>query len=195
MAWLASERTADPLARQHERKTLAQWFHELARKPGEPRGHCAYCEGSLEETSPATVDHSYPRREFDCLALTWTNLFPCCAYCNSTYKRTQWSCRLVRPDVDPVDDLFDFDEQTGQLLPNAGASHRDQARVRLTIRVFGLNTAERCRARLTIWRSLRAARKHPPDSEDIERYAKEGPYRLVGWRFLKSLEARPILVP
>ncbi|HSN97353.1 MAG TPA: hypothetical protein VLS89_03610, partial [Candidatus Nanopelagicales bacterium] len=44
---------------QHERRSLADWFHERVRPAGEAQ-LCAYCDGLLEETSPRTIDHFIP---------------------------------------------------------------------------------------------------------------------------------------
>jgi len=96
----------------HEKRSLGTAFRALVRAPDEPR-MCAYCDGSLTEQSRETLDHFLPRHAFPMLALSWHNLFPACDRCNSEYKRTRWSCRLVKPDADPVDTYFDLDEHTG----------------------------------------------------------------------------------
>ena len=79
---------------KHQKRSLGDWFHECVRPVGEPR-MCAYCDGSLTEQSRETIDHFLPRHEFPELTLSWVNLFPACDRCNSKYKRSQWSCRLV----------------------------------------------------------------------------------------------------
>ena len=65
-AWLESApRTSGKDAfrnRKYERRTLADWFHELVRPDDHPR-NCAYCDGPLGETSPPTIDHFIPERE------------------------------------------------------------------------------------------------------------------------------------
>ncbi len=158
----------------------------MVRAPSDPRA-CAYCDGSLTETSRETIDHFLPESTFPELALAWDNLFPACDRCNSTYKGARWSCRLVRPDTDPVEDLFDFDEQTGRLRPRARLVWAMRVNVRLTIRVFRLNEGARCRARQRVWQNmLRAA----GDASIWEGYAREGPYRFVARKFAEAMAPR-----
>ena len=168
--------------------------------PGEPR-RCAYCDGSLTEQSRETVDHFLPRHAFPELTLSWWNLFPACDRCNSEYKRMSWSCSLVRPDTDPVDTYFDFDEQTGWLRPNAGLDWPTRVNVRLTIRVFRLNDSHRCKARARLCRDLvnalkRDAQTQQRDRPTIDERAEQGPYRFVARRFRDAVPAsRPAPSP
>ena len=111
----------DPLGWQHDGRTLRAWFHERCREENEP-SLCAYCDGALKVTARPTVDHHAPRVHFQALSLAWHNLFPACDLCNETYKGEQWSCALVRPDTDPVDDWFDLDLLTGEACGRARRS-------------------------------------------------------------------------
>lgn len=43
-----------------QRRSLAAWFHESVRPPGEG-AFCAYCDGLLGTQSPGTIDHWVPR--------------------------------------------------------------------------------------------------------------------------------------
>jgi uncharacterized protein (TIGR02646 family) len=191
--WLASEMSTeiDPLTWEHQRRRLGHWFHELARGPNEPLDRYAYCEGPLGETSPATIDHCAPRSVFPELSLAWGNLLPACHTCNSQHKRDRWSCALLRPDIDDVGRFLDFDELTGELAPKPGLDRYEVARVRLSIRVYGLNTTARCRARLNCVTDLRNACKFPSDTLTIEERAKGGPHRFVAQRFLESIGYAP----
>jgi uncharacterized protein (TIGR02646 family) len=171
---------------QHERRSLAAWFHELVRPASDPR-LCAYCDGPLAETSPQTIDHFIPEHADRTLGLAWTNLFPACACCNSTHKGKRWSCRLVRPDRDPVDRWILFDVETGRVLPAPEIDRRTRARVRLTLGVLGLNTVDRCKARRRLWKSLENAFKTPPDRDALREHAEHGPYRFVAALFMKTV--------
>lgn len=131
---------------QHRKRSLASWFHELVREESEPR-MCAYCDGSLHEQSRETIDHFLPEHAFRELTLSWQNLFPACDRCNSKNKRERWSCRLIRPDTDPVDELFEIDMDTGRLRPRARLDWTMRVNVRLAIRVFRLNDSHRCAGR------------------------------------------------
>lgn len=183
-----------PLGWKHERQSLRRWFHQLCRADGGPQ-LCVYCDGPLNVTSRKTVDHFFPWWQFPELAIDWHNLYPACDLCNEGYKGEQWSCALLRPDLDPVEDWFDIDMRSGKLRANPAIQDITiRARVRLTIRVFGLNETERCTARLQVLSAMRDAWKPDADSDGqrnrpaiVER-AKNGPHRIVAVRFLQSVE-------
>jgi uncharacterized protein (TIGR02646 family) len=183
---------------QHDNLTLAQWFHRTVRSPDEPR-LCAYCDALLGESSPATMDHFLPEHALWALGLAWDNLFPACTQCNSGFKRTRWSCRLIRPDHDllgraahedsdleRVQRWFYFDPATGGLSPAPGADPVTKARVRLTIGVLGLNDTVRRNARRARWRDLLNTVKDPIDEERLAEMASQGPYRFVALFFLAA---------
>lgn len=170
------------------KRSLASWFHALVRAAGEP-ARCAYCDGPLRTESAETIDHFIPQSKCRDLALTWSNLYPACTRCNTTFKRTQWSCRLVRPDVDPVEDWFDFDEETGALAPAPELDRQTRARVRLTIRVFQLNTSDRCAARQMCLRGLQNAFRCR-DLDYIVEAMRQGPYRFIAKKFVAGNRAR-----
>jgi len=186
----------DPLNdRQEKTRSLGTWFRDLVRAPGEPR-LCAYCDGPFTE-SRETLDHFLPRHAFPELALSWWNLFPACDRCNSEYKTTRWSCRLVRPDTDPVDTYFDFDDDTGRLRPNAALDWPTRVNVRLTIRVFRLNDSHRCKARVRVVKELknawkRDARTRERDRPTVDERCEQGPYRFVARRVRDAL---PVSTP
>ncbi len=165
-------------------KTIATWFHEGVRPIGDP-ANCAYCDGSLGETSSETIDHFIPCHFDRTFGLAWTNLYPACQACNTDFKGSKWSCKLLRPDVDPVEDWIAFDPDSGRLYPAPEFDRRTRARVRLTIAVFGLNDPIRCRSRRRVLKSIENATK-TVDQESLQAYAKEGPYRLVSRLFVAS---------
>ena len=190
----AEWRKLDPLGWRHENRTLRERFHELCREDDDPP-LCAYCDGPLNVTARATIDHLAPRKHFQALSLAWHNLFPACDLCNETYKREQWSCAIVRPDTDPVDEWFDLDLITGRVRPSAMVDDPViRARVRLTIGVFRLNAAARCKARRDVVRDLRNAWKRDAGTREHDRptvaeRAAYGPYRFVARRFLEAVPA------
>jgi hypothetical protein len=177
----------NPLGWQHGNRSLREWFHDLCREASEP-ALCAYCDGDLYVTARATIDHVAPRRHFQALSLAWHNLLPVCDLCNETYKRDQWSCALVRPDVDPVDAWFDVDLDTGALRPSPEIDDPViRARVRLTIVVLRLNTLDRCKARRGVVRACRNAWKREAvtrqhDRATVHDLCQQGPYRIVARR-------------
>lgn len=178
---------------QHDNVSLGHQFRNRVRAPDDPC-LCAYCDGSLKEQSRETIDHFLPRHAFPELSLSWWNLFPACDRCNSEYKNARWSCRLVRPDTDPVDTYFDLDEMTGRLRPGAGLDWQTRVNVRLTIRVFRLNDVHRCEGRRRVLNEMRNAwKKHPRtlerDGATLEERAARGPYRFVARKFLDAVPA------
>jgi uncharacterized protein (TIGR02646 family) len=165
-------------------KTIATWFHERVRPSGDPN-NCAYCDGTLGETSSETIDHFIPCHVDRALGLAWTNLYPACQACNTDFKGTKWSRELLRPDVDPVEDWIAFDPDSGRLYPAPEFDRRIRTRVRLTICVFGLNEPIRRRCRRQVWKDILNA-INASDLESLEKYQNEGPYRLVARLILAS---------
>ena len=185
-AWLESApRTSGKDAfrnRKYERRTLADWFHELVRPDDHPR-NCAYCDGPLGETSPPTIDHFIPEREAPTLGLSRENLYPACSSCNTTYKRDQWDVFLIRPEK--LDEKWIEVEYDGELRPAPDLAPVAARYVRYTIEILGLNEPPRPRARARAWQTVVNASR-AGNHAFIEQLAAEGPYRLVVERFLAS---------
>lgn len=165
---------------QREQTRLADRFHAEVR-PAEDPSLCAYCDGPLEETSAATIDHFIPEALCPKLGVFWENLFPACSYCNSSCKKDQWSPDLLRPDRDPVESYFDFDPETGCLAPIPGASEEIRRKVEETIKIFGLNEGSRPRARCRRWREMNNSWEMI-DLESLQESILQGPYRFVAER-------------
>lgn len=191
-----AKKAANPLDREHQSRTLRQHFRESARIAG--RGLCTYCDGKLKEQSREEIDHFLPRFEFPELALCWTNLYPACQVCNQDNKGTRWWCDLLRPDVDLSDEdslsafrrLFWFEPESGRLLPAEGLSRFMKLRVRMTLRIFGLNTLERRLGRKAMWQDLKNAMKPPCDFTTLADRIENGPYRFIALE-IKDLYAVP----
>jgi uncharacterized protein (TIGR02646 family) len=172
---------------QVKNRKLATWFHDEVRTAGEPR-LCAYCDGTLNEQSPETIDHFVPEHTCPALGLTWSNLYPACTSCNSSYKRTRWSWHLVRPDLDPVEHWFDLDPESGKLrvAPEFEQRASVRRRVNRTIKLFNLNEPTRCKARRTVIRNVSNA-YFSHDREHVNDLRRDGPYRFVIDRVLRDL--------
>jgi uncharacterized protein (TIGR02646 family) len=172
--------------RRHRGRTLAWWFHELVRPVREPR-LCAYCDGELGSTSPPNIEHFVPLSRDRALGLAWTNLFPTCSTCNTTYKRDAWIPELVRPDRDWVVGWFEVTWR-GALEPSGALDPAIQKRVRATIEVLGLNAKARCIARrqvleraLTLYEDIEAGggARRMGSLKRLMRLLRGGPYRFV----------------
>lgn len=191
---------------QHQNRKLARWFHDEVRSHDGP-DVCVYCDAWLREATPETIDHFIPEHAEPELGLSWQNLYPACSMCNSGAKRTKWSCRALRPDVDllPIEGetadaeaflrWFSFDPMTGKIGPALGADPITKARARLTIGIFRLNETTRCLARRHRWQDLLNAAKHPQDDTRLEEMARLGPYRFVAHYFMTAYMRQPSLQP
>lgn len=95
----------------------------------------------------------------------------------------------MRPDLDPVEAWFDFEPETGRLVPAPDLEPTTRSRVRLTIRIFGLNTKERCTSRQQFFRVLdRALRTR--DVEYLTEALQQAPYRYIVRKFLAANRSR-----
>ena len=161
-------RAIDPLGWSWEGRTLRQ--HYVAVIFGEGDRHCAYCDGLLGATSGPQIDHFIAKHAAPWLALDWSNLFPTCSHCNSVIKGADWSCRLVRPDIDPVEDLFIYVPTPLGVAakPHPALSRSERARVRLTIVVLGLNLPARMKARNDVLQHLERSSRLGEAPEPIQ---------------------------
>lgn len=109
---------------------------------------CAFCDGLVKITSKATIEHFRPKSLFPNFKAQWTNLFPCCDQCQSA-KLERFDEALLKPDEPSYGFLryFICNFRTGEIEIDTNASKDDQWRAEITIRIYGLNTTERCNAR------------------------------------------------
>lgn len=111
--------------------------------------HCAFCDQLIGAASRETVEHFKPKRDYPLEAYQWGNLYPCCDVCQAS-KGEKFEDKLLAPDM--VDYAFErwfvFNFLTGEIEPSPATSEDDQARACSTIRLYGLNSAKRNRARL-----------------------------------------------
>lgn len=119
------------------------------------KGHCAYCQGSVEDVGYGAVEHYKPKSLFPLLAYEIGNYLFSCERCNTT-KSNKWpqgGGEYVRPDEGDPAERFVF-TQRGRVRGRA----RDAA-ARRTVEDFGLNRPNLCERRATAIRtSLRVVR-------------------------------------
>ncbi len=138
-------------------KSARDWALPVLREM--TQGHCAFCDCyPLEDRSGEPVEHFIPKSMFPGEAFSWDNLYYSCELCQGT-KGGQWDDALLRPDA--ADYLFgryfEFDFTTGAIRPSAGATAGDSLRATATIRLYGLDLAQRRRFRLVeLWRWSRS---------------------------------------
>lgn len=133
--------------------------------------HCAFCDGPLKVESRATVEHFRPKSAFAQFAFTWTNLFPCCDMCQSE-KRESFDERLLKPDEDGYSfgRYFVANYRTGDIEALPSAPAEEQARAIETIRMYGLNSPERRKARKREWEFYLREREEPESDVLIDDY-------------------------
>lgn len=131
------------------RPTDSYWRQFLTLLGQCSAGICWYCERQCEPASSArplaaTVDHFRPRHRFPELAYEWSNWIFSCRRCNVENKQGKW------PDagyVDPCaadeperpEHYFDYDLDTGYIIPHTGLSGNSRRKALDTIDDLGLN--------------------------------------------------------
>ena len=116
-------------------------------------GLCGYCESGCK----GEVDHFRPKSLFPHLVYEWSNWVFSCHDCNN-FKGEKWAgsgfidpCAMnksARPE-----DFFDFDIQTGEIIPKVGLGRTRWIKARGMIDALKLNAFHHLRSRLT-WISL-----------------------------------------
>jgi uncharacterized protein (TIGR02646 family) len=104
----------------------------------------------LDDRSKGPIEHFKPKSDprFYGEAYAWDNLYYSCDCCQSS-KGERWDECLLRPDAADYsfERYFCFDYTTGQIKPNCLATAADQERAAVTIRLYGLDLAEKRRSR------------------------------------------------
>lgn len=75
---------------------------------------CCYCEGEIDLTGYAEIEHYKPKSLFPDLCFQWSNLHQICTKCNKK-KNAKWDNEfpILNPTQDSVDDKIEF---RGQML-------------------------------------------------------------------------------
>lgn len=160
-----------------ERPNDSYWreFRELL---GSRSGNiCWYCERRCLREADAggkapTVDHFRPLSRYPELAYQWANLIFSCRRCNGENKGDKWPASGY---VDPsaVDERerperhFDYDTETGEIIPMTGLSSEAHERTLQTIDDLGLNKLDLRYYRLDWTRRFIADWQMLPVSEQI----------------------------
>ena len=115
-------------------------------------GLCWYCERlCFRETEEGgrvpTVDHFKPLRHFPDLAYSWGNWLFSCRRCNGDYKGNKWPASgYVDPSADDEQDRpeqhFDYDAQTGEIVPKSSLTPEARKKALRTIDDLGLNKVD-----------------------------------------------------
>ena len=135
-----------------ERPNDSHWrkFRELL---GSRSGStCWYCEQSclreMDDGGKApTVDHFKPLSRFPALAYQWSNWIFSCRRCNGENKQDKWPASgYVDPTAADVHErperYFDYDAETGEIIPMPGLPSEARERALRTIDDLGLNKVD-----------------------------------------------------
>lgn len=174
--------------RKHTDRWVSHYRDNIGERPPRPRlknlrirlrrrfhDICGYCE---EEDTPGTLDHFKPKSKFPELVYEWSNWVFACRGCNN-FKGCKW------PDggyVDPCaclmserpENFFDFDLDTGSIIPLSLLSEERHSKSWNTIEDIGLNDSEHLKKRIArielvkLLLSFSANTPHP----DIEQYTR-----------------------
>ena len=135
-----------------ERPTDSHWrdFREFL---GSRSGNvCWYCErlclrDAGDVGKAPTVDHFRPLSRYPGLAYKWSNWIFSCHRCNVDHKRDNWpTVGYVDPSAadehQRPEQHFDYDSETGEIVPKPGLSSEARARALRTIDDLGLNQVD-----------------------------------------------------
>ncbi len=108
-------------------------------------GNCWYCERQCQAVGgwAPTVDHFRPRSLFPELSYSWPNWIFSCRRCNEENKGDNWAgYGYVDPSAidaaDRPDQYFEYDLESGRIIPKSDISDTDQQRAWDTIDDLGL---------------------------------------------------------
>ena len=107
------------------------------------QNHCSFCDAyPVAPPGQDNIEHFRPKSQYPLEAFAWDNLYYCCNFCQGQ-KREKFDEKLLRPDAPGYrfDDYFRWDYTSGDLHPNPGAPLENRERARITIEMYGLNTA------------------------------------------------------
>ncbi len=113
---------------------------------------CWYCERQCDTRAESggrspTVDHFRPRSHFPQLVYEWSNWVFSCQRCNVECKKDRWpDSGLVDPCAVNIaerpEQYFDYDADTGQIVPRIGLPEAAKRKASKTIRVLRLNRSD-----------------------------------------------------
>ena len=139
-------------------------------------GVCWYCErrcapaSAAEDPLAATVDHFKPLRHFPELAYEWSNWIFSCQRCNGENKQDKWpAAGYVDPaavdESDSPERYFDYDLDSGHIVPRKDLSESALRRASDTINDLGLNKLDVWFRRLDWMRHIVADLRRFPIAE------------------------------
>ena len=133
-----------------------QWSYYSETLGGKSNGNCWYCERQCQAVGgwAPTVDHFRPRSLFPELSYSWPNWIFSCRRCNEENKGDNWAgYGYVDPSAidaaDRPDQYFEYDLDSGRIIPKNDISDTDQQRAWDTIDDLGLSKSDLVNPRFT----------------------------------------------
>ncbi len=175
-----------------ERPNDSHWreFRELL---GSRSGNtCWYCERRCQRDADEigrapTVDHFRPLSRYPELAYRWSNWIFSCRRCNGENKQDKWPASgYVDPgaadEQERPERYFDYDAETGEIIPMPGLSAEAHERALRTIDDLGLNKLDVRYYRLDWTRRFVADWKALPnaDRSDFADFSTRSGFEFVG---------------
>ena len=131
------------------RPTDSHWREFRSTMGSRTNNICWYCERQCDAFveyggRAPTVDHFRPLSRFPRLAYEWSNWVFSCYACNVENKDDRWpDSGLVDPCATVVaerpEQYFDYDMDTGEIVPKHGLSRVDKRKAETTISTLSLN--------------------------------------------------------
>ena len=157
------------------RPTDSYWQDYRADLGAQSNNICWYCEQQCYAAADAggrapTVDHFRPLSESPRLAYAWSNWVFSCRRCNSENKQDRWpETGYIDPCAATVaerpEQYFDYDADTGSIIPRNDISDLAQRKAQHTIDDLGLNKLDLRFYRLDWTRRFREDLLSLPPSE------------------------------
>jgi uncharacterized protein (TIGR02646 family) len=138
----------------HAGQQRGEWATSAARKLLSAEilrlthGKCAFCEGLLEVTSYAEIEHYNAKTIHPGRAFQWENLFPICRFCNGSKRDIDHGGLLLKPDIEDPEILLWLNPDSGELEPNAGLDAQTHDRVERTFEICKLQRGALCAQRI-----------------------------------------------
>lgn len=174
------------------RPTDSYWRRYRAYLGLRSNGNCWYCErrcapASAPDSLAETVDHFKPLHRFPELAYEWSNWIFSCQRCNGENKQDKWpAAGYVDPatadESDSPERYFDYELDSGHIIPRKDLSERARRRASDTIDDLGLNKQDVQQHRLAWTRHIVADLRRFPIAE-LQAFAEfylEQPYEYAG---------------
>jgi len=163
--WEDLSKTKISLKRRHDLR------NEMLVK--EQSGYCVYCERNIVDLEKeSSIEHIKPRSKFPSLIFDYDNMVVSCQSRTSCtqIKDDQWDALFIHPVLDDPCLYFDYDMESGEVIPKRGLDSYSQSRAVKTIEILNLNEWKLKGARKTLVLQMRHIQKN--EDKEFENFQK-----------------------